>query len=410
MKRYLLTLAAAGLMSANLIAQEEKETNVHVIHFDGAELISMDTSFASNSGYTVNDYLNLHGIDPSDAQIFELNKDTDFHEFNAEDDVWMFRADNMHRVEIIQEDIQELPDGSDSKEVKIMHFIDDDGNEEQQIWIDGVEVEELPEGVKVFEFKGNADDLKHRVEIDGQKSGEAELMEVQVEVFIDENGEEHRTILVNGEEVDELPVGNVVGENIVIEIDSDELIEERIELIEQNVEVIKTIDEEGNEHVQYILNGQEVDELPELPELPEGENFEILKVIEIDDEHTAPGNMIFFGDGPSEKMTVVIVNETTRSAELPETNVNENVLEPQNLSFYPNPSEGRFRVEFILPEEGRTKVTLYDVSGKIVWEDDLGMFSGNYAEDVDVSDKGSGTYIMRITQDNKTMAEKVIIR
>lgn len=122
----------------------------------------------------------------------------------------------------------------DKKEVRVQVTKDANGKEVKHIFVNGKEVDKLPEGVHV----GTGGPGEHRVE---------------VKVTKDANGKEVKHVFVNGKEVDKLPGGvndivNGKGGNVVAG---------------NEMKVIVTKDANGKEVKKYIVNGKEVDKLPE---------------------------------------------------------------------------------------------------------------------------------------------------
>lgn len=84
-------------------------------------------------------------------------------------------------------------------------------------------------------------------------------------------------------------------------------------------------------------------------------------------------------------------------------------LEIKNLKFHPNPSDGRFNLEFSTPQEGTTEVIIYNINGKKVYEERIVNFKGHYKKEIDISSSGSGTYFLEIIQGNKASYRKIIL-
>lgn len=80
------------------------------------------------------------------------------------------------------------------------------------------------------------------------------------------------------------------------------------------------------------------------------------------------------------------------------------------LNVYPNPNEGKFNLQFNLAEQGNTKVAIYDMKGNVVYNEDLPGFKGNYNKAIDLSQQSRGMYIIRISQNDKTITRKVNIQ
>ena len=83
-------------------------------------------------------------------------------------------------------------------------------------------------------------------------------------------------------------------------------------------------------------------------------------------------------------------------------------LELDDLSFYPNPNNGQFNIAFA----GKAKPTRYrilNMSGQEILSKQLPEFSGNYQEEVDISNNEPGVYVLQIFQGNKALSKKIVI-
>jgi hypothetical protein len=87
-----------------------------------------------------------------------------------------------------------------------------------------------------------------------------------------------------------------------------------------------------------------------------------------------------------------------------------NELEISDLSFYPNPSQGKFTVSFSSEANKNISVKLLDLSTKVLFEESIDNFNGTYSQKIDISDKGQGLYLLQITQGDKTITKKVFVQ
>ncbi|MEN0006013.1 MAG: PDZ domain-containing protein [Bacteroidota bacterium] len=92
--------------------------------------------------------------------------------------------------------------------------------------------------------------------------------------------------------------------------------------------------------------------------------------------------------------------------EMPTTN-NLNV---QALKMTPNASKGLFDLEFDLPDTGETTVRIFNNAGRIIYNYELGNFSGDFQDEVDISQNGTGTYYLEIRQDAKSTTKKLVLQ
>jgi len=88
----------------------------------------------------------------------------------------------------------------------------------------------------------------------------------------------------------------------------------------------------------------------------------------------------------------------------------ENTLQVQNLNMFPNAETGKYELEFNLPTDGQTKISVYNSAGRLIYEYDLGQFSGNFQDQVDISQNGVGNYYLEIRQENKSLTKKILLQ
>lgn len=268
------------------------------------------------------------------------------------------------------------------------------------------------DGVKVMKFKS---DDGEEVEMDfdvKMLKGEGGVMKMVVNgKEIEINMEDlHKHMGAMGKDMEFIHENTG---NIEISIDSDEDGKEA-----HSVKIIKSIDDDGNVTVKKIVNGVET-------ELDEGDMENMHK------KH----KMMFIGnggtmtedhnmtidvkvDGKEEKHIVIISSFNVKEVEalekdLPQTatGINKNKLELDELTFSPNPNDGRFNLNF---SSANTKkpvtVKIFDLQGKEIYTEKVNKFSGKYSNHIDISEFGKGTYLLQIVQGNKSKSSKVLIK
>lgn len=87
-----------------------------------------------------------------------------------------------------------------------------------------------------------------------------------------------------------------------------------------------------------------------------------------------------------------------------------NSLRVEKLNLYPNPNKGMFKLQFDLPEKGQTEVKVYNAAGRTIYEYELGNFSGDFSDEVDISQNGMGTYYLQIRQGDKYATKKIVLQ
>ncbi|MGW8121711.1 T9SS type A sorting domain-containing protein [Roseivirga echinicomitans] len=84
-------------------------------------------------------------------------------------------------------------------------------------------------------------------------------------------------------------------------------------------------------------------------------------------------------------------------------------LEIKDISFYPNPSDGRFDLEIETIGDGPVQVKILSPIGKVLYDktNDDGVFGNSFQ--IDISDEKEGVYILQVIQNNKTLTKRVVI-
>ena len=88
---------------------------------------------------------------------------------------------------------------------------------------------------------------------------------------------------------------------------------------------------------------------------------------------------------------------------------NNSTLSVENLRLAPNPNAGMFSLDFRLSSSGETVVRLYNAAGRVIYEYELGNFSGDFHDSVDISQNGPGDYFLQITQNGKVFSKKIVL-
>ena len=87
----------------------------------------------------------------------------------------------------------------------------------------------------------------------------------------------------------------------------------------------------------------------------------------------------------------------------------KNNLKPSQLNYYPNPNHGKFNLKFILDRKEQVTVKVMDISGREVYKETLMDFSGTYDNQLDLTGKEKGLYILQVSQKKKMLTRKILI-
>lgn len=75
---------------------------------------------------------------------------------------------------------------------------------------------------------------------------------------------------------------------------------------------------------------------------------------------------------------------------------------------FPNPTQGQVTVEF-RAEAVPTIVTLYDMSGRQLFREELNYFSGQYNQQFDLAAYSKGTVVVHVQQGDKVFTEQIVV-
>ena len=87
-----------------------------------------------------------------------------------------------------------------------------------------------------------------------------------------------------------------------------------------------------------------------------------------------------------------------------------NNLQIEQLTVFPNPTQGRFNIQFDLPNSGETIIQIYNSAGQQVFSRNLGDFTGQYREQLDISNNARGLYFVMIAQNGQSISRKLSLQ
>ena len=80
------------------------------------------------------------------------------------------------------------------------------------------------------------------------------------------------------------------------------------------------------------------------------------------------------------------------------------------LNIYPNPGDRVFTVKYAITCETPVNLSLYDVTGRLVRVlINENQKSGSYQRTLDLSELAQGIYFVRLSVDNQTTVQKLIL-
>jgi len=99
-------------------------------------------------------------------------------------------------------------------------------------------------------------------------------------------------------------------------------------------------------------------------------------------QHNGPGAQDQIGDcdcGSTNKRDIVDYTEVTA------------------LSVFPNPTNGNFKIEYNLPEDGDVSLVLTDITGRTVYQESFSGSAGLYEHSLDLANQVAGLYLLKVT-------------
>jgi hypothetical protein len=84
-------------------------------------------------------------------------------------------------------------------------------------------------------------------------------------------------------------------------------------------------------------------------------------------------------------------------------------LQMDKMNMSPNPSNGKFDLNFNLKNKGDAEINVFNMEGKQVYNEKLSGFQGEYKKSIDLSNNNKGVYFVKIQQGTHSQVKKVVI-
>ena len=85
-------------------------------------------------------------------------------------------------------------------------------------------------------------------------------------------------------------------------------------------------------------------------------------------------------------------------------------FEVEQLKVFPNPTTGIIDINFTLPQEGRTAIRIFDATGRVVYENNLGNFQGTFSDRIDIANNAKGTYFLMLAQGKFMDTRRILLQ
>lgn len=297
---------------------------------------------------------------------------------------------SVKKVEVHTEEgkkkVEKTIDYKEGKEgAKLVITTRKNGREEVEVYT-GKEAERKLEKLSDAQFSSK--NSKYSFSFPGKKKSESEIIVKQVRKTSD--GDEH--VEVNIERFNDFHcVRSALEmlEDFSIDVDVSEAGEG------STVRRIRINKGKGNKDVVIIRNSSLVKNVEEADELLKEMGVEN---IEIDENKEGTVKTIIY------KKIIRIENVTKDDAV-----ASNEKLKVSELNLFPNPSSGKFKVEFDPTTDKETEIVVRDLSGKELFRDSYDG-KGKYSKEIDLSSEKSGTYFLQIIQGKRQHTKKIIVK
>lgn len=387
------TLLAAALTIAAVPEKENdpERIKVTVVHYADGHATVMDTSFDATSDYSVEQYLLDNNLDPSKTEIIDTDAFDGKYTVEQGENSFLFIREN----------------DAESVRIEVDGFLHENMTDDMEKDL-RIEVEKM-----LSDQLGEIEEMQLEELIEEETEGDGFVKEV---VIIRQDGDEKKTVIRRQTPDDEEVVEEVIirepGKVIIIEGDE----EREIDVNQLRKDVEEQLKKEG-------INLEALEEV----EWDENVRVKVLEYIEreatmTDESAQNKGRVIVHSVVRSHDLedakkferpeyTIAVVSRLAGAEDTDASSFSSDAakLPIEGPSFFPNPTEGKFRLEFFLPERGQTQIQIFDMQGREVHTENLGDFQGAYKNDIDISDLNQGAYILNITQNNLRLAEKIIV-
>ena len=77
---------------------------------------------------------------------------------------------------------------------------------------------------------------------------------------------------------------------------------------------------------------------------------------------------------------------------------------------FPNPNNGKFRIEFQVEGLKNVTIRVNTLLGQEVYSSQPGNISGEYKEEIDLSNEATAVYVLQIITDDNVLSRRITIR
>lgn len=117
------------------------------------------------------------------------------------------------------------------------------------------------------------------------------------------------------------------------------------------------------------------------------------------------------GDG--KQMVVVRARKVRIEAMEPEAaeqvSGNAKSLQLKDLSYAPNPNQGRFTLSFRTKEQGPVSLRIHSIDGRELYREDLPAGAKQYSKEIDLGDVPAGVYLLEVQQGGQKAVRRIVV-
>lgn len=110
--------------------------------------------------------------------------------------------------------------------------------------------------------------------------------------------------------------------------------------------------------------------------------------------------------GMASNIRTYLNSQNTNTTTVGLTSFNSNI---NDFKVFPSPANNEFTVSFDLKQGSDLKLSIYDLSGKLVKTLDETKVQGHYKKTFNLSEISSGNYLIKISANSQTMSQKITV-
>ncbi len=117
----------------------------------------------------------------------------------------------------------------------------------------------------------------------------------------------------------------------------------------------------------------------------------------------------YFTEENGKRVKKVVITKTVVVEDIDEEETAKKELKVDDLSFFPNPSDGRFTLQFKTDKSAPVNIVITDVQGKEIYRDTV-EGKGKHKLAIDISNHESGIYILNLLQGKRSKSKKIVVK